>query len=106
MPELLQPNTAVAHSPSHPLASCRAASPAPFPFPLSLPQVDAMVQAAVDAFGSLDVAVANAGIVKAADFLEMSEQDFDEVIRVNLKGTFLVGGFWWVLVGLAGAGGC
>ena len=65
-----------------------------------------MVQAAVDAFGSLDVAVANAGIVKAADFLEMSEQDFDEVIRVNLKGTFLVGGFWWVLVGLAGAGGC
>ena len=71
-----------------------------------------MVQAAVDAFGCLDVAVANAGIVKAADFLEMSEQDFDAVIRVNLKGTFLVGaggglvgagGCWWVLQGGAGS---
>jgi NAD(P)-dependent dehydrogenase (short-subunit alcohol dehydrogenase family) len=65
-----------------------------------------MVQAAVDAFGGLDVAVSNAGIVKAADFLEMSEQDFDDVIRVNLKGTFLVGGLVgaggrrWVLVGI------
>lgn len=47
--------------------------------------------AAVSTFGSLDVAVCNAGIVRAADFLEMSEDDFDAVIRVNLKGVFLVG---------------
>lgn len=53
-------------------------------------QVDAMVAAAVDRFGALDIAVANAGIVRSADFLEMSEEDFDAVIRVNLKGTFLV----------------
>ena len=46
--------------------------------------------AAVRRFGGLDVAVANAGIVRAADFLEMSEEDFDAVIRVNLKGAFLV----------------
>ena len=34
--------------------------------------------------------VANAGIVKGADFLDMSEADFDAVISVNLKGVFLV----------------
>ncbi len=34
---------------------------------------DAMVASAVDAFGALDVLVANAGIVRAADFLDMTE---------------------------------
>ncbi len=53
--------------------------------------VAAAVAAAVARFGRLDVAVANAGVVRAADFLEMSEADFDAVIRVNLKGTFLTG---------------
>lgn len=42
-------------------------------------------------FGRLDVLVNNAGIIKAADFLEISEADFDSVMRVNLKGAFLVG---------------
>ena len=32
-----------------------------------------------------------AGIFKAADFLDVSEADFDAVLRVNLKGSFLVG---------------
>ena len=54
-------------------------------------QVDAAVDAAVAAFGSLDIAVANAGIVRSAPFLEMTETDFDDVIRVNLKGVFLTG---------------
>jgi NAD(P)-dependent dehydrogenase (short-subunit alcohol dehydrogenase family) len=47
--------------------------------------------ATVDALGSIDVLVNNAGIVHGADFLEVSEADFDRVLRVNLKGTFLVG---------------
>ncbi len=51
-----------------------------------------MVAAAVSRFGGLDIAVANAGIVRSADFLEMSEEDWDAVLRVNLKGTFLVSG--------------
>ncbi|MEE8505652.1 MAG: SDR family oxidoreductase, partial [Kiloniellales bacterium] len=34
---------------------------------------------------------ANAGIVHACDFLELAEEDFDRVIRVNLKGVFLTG---------------
>ena len=35
--------------------------------------------------------VNNAGIFRAADFLDVTEEDFDAVLRVNLKGAFLVG---------------
>ena len=54
-------------------------------------QVDALVERCVAAFGGLDCAVANAGIVRAAEFLDLAEADFDAVIRVNLKGVFLTG---------------
>src|SRR5690606_9908236 len=53
--------------------------------------VSALVDSAVAAFGRLDVMVANAGIVKGGDFLDFTEEDFDAVIRVNLKGVFLCG---------------
>lgn len=49
------------------------------------------VEAAVAEYGQLDVCVCNAGIVHAADFLDIDEADFDRVIRVNLKGSFLAG---------------
>jgi NAD(P)-dependent dehydrogenase (short-subunit alcohol dehydrogenase family) len=39
----------------------------------------------------IDVLVNNAGIFKAADFLEVTEEDFDAVLRINLKGSFLMG---------------
>ncbi|MEQ8354735.1 MAG: SDR family NAD(P)-dependent oxidoreductase [Kiloniellaceae bacterium] len=54
-------------------------------------QVEALIAAAVATFGRLDCLVANAGIVKAADFLDFTEEDFDAVLRVNLKGVFLCG---------------
>ena len=54
-------------------------------------QVDALVAQAVAAYGRIDVLVNNAGIFKAADFLDITEADFDAVLRVNLKGAFLVG---------------
>ena len=54
-------------------------------------QVDALVVATLARHGRIDVLVNNAGIFKAADFLEVSEADFDAVLRVNLKGSFLVG---------------
>jgi NAD(P)-dependent dehydrogenase (short-subunit alcohol dehydrogenase family) len=53
-------------------------------------QVNAMVAAAMAAHGRIDVLVNNAGIFKAAAFLEVTEADFDAVIRINLKGAFLV----------------
>ena len=54
-------------------------------------QVDALVARTLQAHGRIDVLVNNAGIFKAADFLEVTEADFDAVLRVNLKGSFLVG---------------
>ena len=43
------------------------------------------------AYGRIDVLVNNAGIFRAADLLEVTEADFDAVLRINLKGSFLVG---------------
>ena len=43
------------------------------------------------AFGALDILVNNAGIIHGAAFLDLAEADFDRVLRVNLKGAFLVG---------------
>ncbi len=54
-------------------------------------QVDATVSRVMATHGRIDVLVNNAGIFKAADFLEVSEADFDAVLRVNLKGAFLMG---------------
>ena len=54
-------------------------------------EVDAALLATVQAFGRVDALVNNAGIFKAADFLEITEADWDAVIAVNLKGAFLVG---------------
>ncbi len=53
--------------------------------------VESLVAAAIAAFGRIDVLVNNAGIVHAADFLDLKEEDFDRVLGVNLKGSFLAG---------------
>lgn len=54
-------------------------------------EMDAAVAEAVKAYGRLDILVANAGIVHAAEFLDLEEADFDRVLAVNLKGVFLAG---------------
>ena len=53
--------------------------------------VHTLVKQTVATHGRIDVLVNNAGIFKAADFLDVTEADFDAVLRVNLKGAFLVG---------------
>jgi NAD(P)-dependent dehydrogenase (short-subunit alcohol dehydrogenase family) len=55
------------------------------------PQVDAALASTVAAFGRIDGLVSNAGIFKAAPFLDITEADWDAVLDVNLKGSFLVG---------------
>jgi NAD(P)-dependent dehydrogenase (short-subunit alcohol dehydrogenase family) len=53
-------------------------------------EVAATVDAVMAEFGRIDVLVNNAGIARAADLLEVTEEDFDTVLRVNLKGAFLM----------------
>lgn len=47
-----------------------------------------LIQAAVDSFGRVDILVNNAGITKDNLLMRMSEEDFDTVIDVDLKGVF------------------
>jgi NAD(P)-dependent dehydrogenase (short-subunit alcohol dehydrogenase family) len=54
-------------------------------------EVDAALAATLVAFGQVGALINNAGIFRAADFLEITETDWDAVIAVNLKGSFLVG---------------
>ena len=50
--------------------------------------VEALVNAAVERFGSLDIMVNNAGITRDATMRKMTEEQFDQVIAVHLKGTW------------------
>jgi len=54
------------------------------------PSIDEAFKEIETAFGGVDVLINNAGITRDKLFLRMSEQDWEEVIRVNLTGTFLV----------------
>jgi 2-deoxy-D-gluconate 3-dehydrogenase len=50
----------------------------------------ALIKTAVSRFGPLDILVNNAGIIRRADALEFSEQDWDEVMNLNLKAVFFL----------------
>lgn len=52
--------------------------------------VSNMVEEAIKEFGKIDVLVNNAGITRDTLLMRMSEEDFDKVIEINLKGTYLV----------------
>lgn len=55
----------------------------------SAADVDNLLSAAIEAFGGVDIMVNNAGITRDATMRKMSEDDFDQVIDVHLKGTWL-----------------
>ena len=50
----------------------------------------AIVKTAIEAFGDLHIVVNNAGICRDRMFVSLSEQDWDEVMRVHLKGHFCI----------------
>ena len=52
-------------------------------------EVDAMIAAPLAAFGRSDFLINNAGVTHAAEFLDLHEDDFDRVLRINLKSMFL-----------------
>ena len=58
----------------------------------------AMVAKAVEAFGGLDILVNNAGILRDRMMINMTEEEWDSVVRVHLKGTFApshhAGNYW------------
>ncbi len=54
----------------------------------SAAEMEALVTGAVDTFGSLDIMVNNAGITRDATMRTMTEDQFDTVINVHLKGTW------------------
>jgi 3-oxoacyl-[acyl-carrier protein] reductase len=85
----------VAEAPGHALAAeLRAPGRTPAssaatsrPRPRSTPPT----ASTISEFGRIDGLVNNAGIFRAAEFLDVTEEDWDAVINVNLKGSFLVG---------------
>ena len=52
--------------------------------------VTAMIDQTIEAYDAIDILINNAGLSLDAPFLEISEQDWDKVVGVNLKGPFLV----------------
>lgn len=53
-------------------------------------EIEEVVRKAVEEFGKIDVLINNAGITKDNLLMRMSEEEFDKVIEVNLKGTYIV----------------
>lgn len=54
----------------------------------SLKSCEEVIKKAADSFGHVDILVNNAGITRDTLLMRMSEDDFDRVIAINLKGTF------------------
>lgn len=49
-----------------------------------------LIQQGVDALGKIDILVNNAGVEKRADFWDVTEEEYDFVLNINLRGTFFL----------------
>jgi 3-hydroxyacyl-CoA dehydrogenase/3a,7a,12a-trihydroxy-5b-cholest-24-enoyl-CoA hydratase len=56
---------------------------------------DKIVKTAVDAFGTVDIVINNAGILRDVSFQKMSDLDWDLIMKVHLKGAFSVSRAAW-----------
>ena len=54
----------------------------------SVADIDRMVTKAVEAFGHIDILVNNAGVTRRAYIMDLTEEDWDRIHRVNAKGVF------------------
>lgn len=54
----------------------------------SVAEIDRMVAETVKAFGRIDALVNNAGVTRRADIMDLTEEDWDKIHRVNAKGVF------------------
>ena len=54
----------------------------------SVSDIDRMIQQAIDAFGRIDIVVNTAGVTKYLDIMDVEEDDWDRIHRVNAKGVF------------------
>ncbi|MEE9267020.1 MAG: SDR family oxidoreductase [Gammaproteobacteria bacterium] len=54
-------------------------------------QVVSLIEKAIERYGRLDVMISNAAVLHIAGILDLEEEDYDRVVRVNLKGFFLTG---------------
>jgi NAD(P)-dependent dehydrogenase (short-subunit alcohol dehydrogenase family) len=70
------------------------------------PGADSIVAACVEAFGKIDIMMANAGIARDRTFLKMTEDDFDSVMNIHVKGTFLCHQAAALHMKEQGTGGC
>jgi len=54
----------------------------------NLQDIDRMVRRSLDEFGQIDILLNNAGVTRRADIMELTEEDWDRIHRVNAKGVF------------------
>lgn len=65
---------------------------------------DKIVKTAVDAFGTVDIIINNAGILRDVSFMKMSNEDWDLIMKVHVKGAFSVARAAWDIMRAKGYG--
>jgi len=55
-----------------------------------IPLIDRMIEKAIEKFGRLDIAIANAGMTSYGSFLTFTEEQFSNLINLNLRGSFFL----------------
>jgi len=65
---------------------------------------DKIVKTAVDAFGTVDIVINNAGILRDVSFMKMTDEDWDLIMKVHLKGSYSVTRAAWDIMRTKGFG--